>query len=455
MPEVIDHFHERSQALSEAKQLLDGVVAQGRGLNKEERANYEKYWDDAENARKAQGKAEAESMAKKVGDAYAEAQESLEQPEGVTNWREINGNTLQAYREKFNARSVPYRWGMQGPSGEGVVPNPYLPQEWSEKLSHQSSEAYQNSFEIYLGDYRGERATTEMRNQQIDLDELGGFLLAPIQMQNEILKIADNMVYIRQWADVEPQVMAKSFGVPFLETDLAEADWTGELTEVEVTTANFGMRALNPRNLTKMVRESFDAMMMKPSLSGYLISRLGYQRGVTEERGYLLGNGVNEPLGAYTASNKGIDTDRDFSNGNEATAPTLVGLQTARWALKANYLMNAKWMGHRDFYLECSIIRGTDGHPIWYNRVSMREPDMLLGFPAFVSEYSPNDFTTGKYVGIFADWMQGYKIADAYDMTIQRVDQRWAEKNLIAYIMRSKTDGMPVLPEAFARVTLG
>ena len=214
------------------------------------------------------------------------------------------------------------------------------------------------------------------------------------------------------------------------------------------------MRALNPRNLTKMVRESYDTMMMKPSLSGYLISRLGYQRGVTEERGYLLGNGVNEPLGAYVASNKGIDTDRDFSRGNTATAPGLEGLQAARWGLKANYLMNARWMGHRDFYLECSIIRGTDGHPIWYNRVSMREPDMLLGFPAFVSEYSPNDFTADKYVSIFADWKQGFKIADAYDSTIQRVDQRWAEKNLIAYIMRSKVDGMPVLPEAFARVQL-
>ena len=196
-------------------------------------------------------------------------------------------------------------------------------------------------------------------------------------------------------------------------------------------------------------------MMQVPSLSAFLVERLGYKKGITEERGFLTGNGVNEALGVFTASPHGISTARDVSEGNTATEITHTGVQAAKWSIKSNYWDGLVWMGHRMYWKQASLLRNDEDTPLWHMALNMREPDRFLGFPTYISEYAPATFTTGKYVGVLGNFRMGYHIADAYDMTIQRVDQRWTDKNLIGYIMRAKADGLAVLEEAFARVTLG
>ena len=90
---------------------------------------------------------------------------------------------------------------------------------------------------------------------------------------------------------------------------------------------------------------------------------------------------------------------------------------------------------------------------MWQGSIVGGAPDRLLGFPALISEYAPNTFTTGLYVGILGAF-QNYWIAEALGVQIQRLDELYAETNQVGFIMRSEIDGMPVLEEAFARVTL-
>jgi HK97 family phage major capsid protein len=81
------------------------------------------------------------------------------------------------------------------------------------------------------------------------------------------------------------------------------------------------------------------------------------------------------------------------------------------------------------------------------------EPDTILGRPLMISEYAPNTFTTGLYVGMFGDF-SNYWIADLLDMQIQVLTELYAETNQDGFIGRYEGDGMPVLEEAFARVKL-
>ena len=78
---------------------------------------------------------------------------------------------------------------------------------------------------------------------------------------------------------------------------------------------------------------------------------------------------------------------------------------------------------------------------------------MLLGRPMVMSEYAPNTFTTGLYVGMFADFSH-YWIADSLALQIRRLNELFALTNQIGIIGRLESDGMPVLAEAFARVKL-
>jgi HK97 family phage major capsid protein len=40
--------------------------------------------------------------------------------------------------------------------------------------------------------------------------------------------------------------------------------------------------------------------------------------------------------------------------------------------------------------------------PLWLPSLTQGAPDTLLGAPLDESEYVPNTFTTGKYVGMYA-----------------------------------------------------
>ena len=245
--------------------------------------------------------------------------------------------------------------------------------------------------ENYLASPGNKRAASDPTHQ-IDLDQLGGFWAMPVQMLNDILRVADNMVYVRQKARVVPRVNAQALAGRFLEEDVEDSDWTGEVTDVDITKITAGLRRLRPKNLNKAVQTSFDMMMQEPSISAYLIERLGYKRGITEEKGYFTGNGVNEALGAMTASPMGIDTDRDVDDGNTQTEVTLEGIQGAKWSIRAAYWNDLTWFGARDFWLQVSLLRGTNGQPIWHTAVDMRSPDTLLGDPAYISEYMPSGF---------------------------------------------------------------
>jgi HK97 family phage major capsid protein len=58
------------------------------------------------------------------------------------------------------------------------------------------------------------------------------------------------------------------------------------------------------------------------------------------------------------------------------------------------------------------------------------------------------------YVGIIGDFSH-YWIAESLGMTIRVLTELHYATNQIGYYIRSELDGMPVLEEAFARVTLG
>jgi HK97 family phage major capsid protein len=98
-------------------------------------------------------------------------------------------------------------------------------------------------------------------------------------------------------------------------------------------------------------------------------------------------------------------------------------------------------------------LKDGEGQYIWKAGISNDRGDTILDLPVHMSEYAPNTFTTGEYVGILGDFSY-YWIADALNMNIQRLDELYAENNQVGFIGRLETDGMPVLENAFARVTL-
>ncbi|RJP54307.1 MAG: phage major capsid protein [Anaerolineaceae bacterium] len=304
------------------------------------------------------------------------------------------------------------------------------------------------------GTIAGEGAA-EFRALSVGTDTEGGYLTVPEQFIQQLIKAVDNLVFVRRRATVIPVPTANSLGVPTLDADPADADWTTELlTGNEDSTMAFGKRSLVPHPFAKRIKISKD--LLRKSLipaETLVMQRLSYKFAVTEEQAFLTGSGVARPLGIFTAHADGIPTSRDVSTGNTTTSITFDGLIEAKYAVKSQYWPRASWVFHRDAMKQISKLKDGEGQYLWRPSVRDGEPDTILQRPMDISEYAPNTFTTGLYVGMFGDF-SNYWIADAYSMQMQRLEELYAEANQVGFIARQECDGMPVLSEAFARVKL-
>jgi HK97 family phage major capsid protein len=136
-----------------------------------------------------------------------------------------------------------------------------------------------------------------------------------------------------------------------------------------------------------------------------------------------------------------------------ATDITADGLIDALYSLKEPYLKSGKlrWLFHRDAVKRVRKLKDTTNQYLWQPGLQAGQPDLIMGVPVMMSEYVPNTFTSGLYVGLVGDFSY-YWIADADTFTIQRLVELYAETNQVGYIGRLESDGMPVLGEAFARL---
>jgi len=313
--------------------------------------------------------------------------------------------------------------------------------------------------EPYVASYRNWMRVAQMSNDQVralqaDADTLGGYLVTPMQFVDRLIQAVDNLVYMRQWSTIYSVPNAESLGAPSLDTDPADPTWTSELLiGSEDSSMALGRRELNPHPLAKYIKVSRKLLRKVPDVEALVRQRLGYKFSVVMENAYLNGTGAEQPLGIFTASDDGISTSRDASTGNTTTEMRFDGLIEAKYTLKQQYWPRAKWLFHRDGVKQIAKLKDGNGQYLWRESVRVGEPDRVLGFPVFMSEYAPNTFTTGLYVGILGDFSY-FWIADSLGMEMQRLVELYAATNQVGFIGRMESDGMPVLEEAFVRVKL-
>lgn len=396
--------HKRNALVVQARTLLDKAEQEKRNLNAEEQKQYDTMFVDQDGLRKA-----------------IENEETLIEAE-----RSMAEQQLAGERDKKSDKS-------------------------EQRKGPRATEEYRDAFGALLRGGVQSLNAEQVRALSSGTGSEGGFIVLPEQTVDTLIKAVDDEVMIRQWATKHTVPSAASLGAASLDADPADADWTGEiLTGSEDSTMALGKRELSPNPLAKRIKVSNKLLRQVPAVEALVMNRLAYKFGVSEEKAYLTGNGAKKPLGIFTASNDGIPTSRDVVTGS-ATDFTMDGLVSAKYSLKAGYQKKAKWLFHRDGVAKIAKLKDTTNQYLWQPSKKEGEPDMLLGRPVYQSEYVPNTFTTGLYVGMLADFSY-YWIVDALDIQVQRLVELYAETNQTGFIGRKETDGMPVLGEAFARI---
>jgi HK97 family phage major capsid protein len=332
------------------------------------------------------------------------------------------------------------------------------PEEERGKPKHpRESREYESAYRSYLASGLRNVTPQELRALQADSDTTGGYIVTPQQFITSLIKAVDDQVFIRQLATKFTVEKAESVGAPSLDTDIGDPEWTAEIkTGSEDSSMEFGKRELHPHPLARRIKVSNKLIRVSVlNIDALVRDRLAYKVAIIHERAFMNGSGAGQPLGLFTASDKGISTARDVSTGNTATSIGADNLFEMAYTLKGQYLgrPSTKWLFHR---LALKIIRklkDNNNQYLWQPGLTQGQPDMILGIGVINSEHVPSTFTTGQYVGILGDF-SFYWIVDALDAAIQVLDQLYAETNQTGYIIRAESDGMPVLEEAFVRSKL-
>jgi HK97 family phage major capsid protein len=402
-------IEKRAKLIKDARALLTTAKDEKRSMTDEESTQYDTMFAEADELRQ---NIEREQRQREVERELSEASENDEQRSGgeagdLHERRDRTDNLMEAFRS-FLTTGVP--------SGEGAQ---------------------------------------EFRDLSAGVSTEGGFLVAPETFVTLLIKAMDDEVVVRQLANVIPMTGVSSIGVPTLDADPSDADWTTELRTGSADGAmRIGKRVMTPHPMAKRIKISMQLMRTAAIAPEALVrQRLGYKFGTTQEKAYMIGNGDKKPLGLFVASNDGIPTSRDVSEDNTATEVTALGLISAKYSLKAGYWANSNWLFHRDVMKQIAKLTDADGQFIWRESMRDGEPDRLLGRPSRMSEFAPNTLAANQYVGLLGDFSH-YWILDSLVMQIQRLTELYAETNQIGFIGRYEGDGAPVLPEAFARVKL-
>lgn len=292
----------------------------------------------------------------------------------------------------------------------------------------------------------------ETRALQSDLDTAGGYLITPEKFMPELIKNLDDEVFMRGLARKFAVPDAAAMGSAKRASKAATFNWGAELTApTQDSSLKFGKRSITPHYMSGEILVSNDLLRMAVMDPETIVNEeLARDAGELEEQAFMTGSGAQQPLGVFTASTDGISTARDVQTGS-ATDLTADAILTAKYTLKKMYRKSAQWLWHRDSIAKLAKLKDTTNQYLWLASIRDNEPDRLAGLPFNESEWVPNTYTTGKYVGLLGDF-RFYWIVDGLSLQLQRLVEKYAETNQVAFLVRRKVDGAPVVEEAFVRL---
>ena len=285
---------------------------------------------------------------------------------------------------------------------------------------------------------------------QAGVAEGGGYTIAPQYL-------VDYAVQIRKRANIIPATNGyASIGIPTLDSDLNNLEWTAEIAAVtEDTNMAFGKREMKANQLTKLVKIS--KRLIKQSnidIQSFVQERIAYKLAATLEHNYLYGNGTDKPLGifAQTSDNTAaIPTDRDIKVGTATAAITYDGLVDAVSGLKGGYQNGAVWMLNRKAIAALRKLKDKQDRPIWQESLIAGQPSILLGIPVVQNDFIEDKLEAAKYFGFLAN-LKYYWIMDSLSMELQVLHELYSKTNQVGFQVGYWGDGAPIQKEAFVRL---
>ena len=311
------------------------------------------------------------------------------------------------------------------PVNSPIVNKPLKADNEEEKTGRASNE-YKNAM---LNALRSNfRQVSNVLQEGVDAD--GGYLVPDEYDTRLIQKLEDNNIVRALATKIKTSGEHK---INIASTTPAAA-WIEEGGTLTFGDAKFEQKILDAHKLHVAVKVTEELLYDNAfGLENFLIDSFGKAIGNAEENAFLNGTGNGQPTGIFAENGGGTYITTEATEGD-----AIIELV---YSLKRAYRKNAAFILNDKMIAKIRTYKDHNGAYMWQPSLIAGEPDKLLGYPVYTSQYAPEDSIA------FGDFSY-YNIGDRGARSFKQLTELFAGNGMIGYVAKERVDGILVLPEA-------
>lgn len=296
--------------------------------------------------------------------------------------------------------------------------------------------AYANDFMSY---FKGEISLQDAKAAlTVGVAADGGYTV-PITFQNTVLMKLDSMSKTRS---ISSSMRTTSLTKIPVEGDTPTFGWVDELAAYPKSQPSFGQASISAFKMGGIIQISEELLADSAiNIEGYIALKIAKAMDKLESVAFTTGNGTLKPTGYLTGLTQGAK-----STTAAIAAVTSDELYNIFWDLKEEYRPNATWRMNDLTLKAIAALKDGQGNYIYPTLRDGSQPS-LFGRP-IVTDPNMSVMGTGNTFICIGDFSY-YQIADRGVMSIQRLNELYAENGMVGYKVTARVDAKRLLNEAF------
>jgi len=334
-------------------------------------------------------------------------------------------------REKHEKRTAQMAQATTSPLGFG---------DTAEKnagvVSKYATAEYKSAFNLFLAGANPHDFKSEMT---VGSDADGGYIV-PEEYHDAVITKLNLIGRTRSISNVVGTKTTTNFPI---EGDAPTFAWIEEGGAYGSTKATFNNKQIKAYKLGGIIKVS-EELLQDTSIDFDAYMGVQIARGIdkAESPAFAMGDGVAKPTGYAYSSN--IGPSSTTASTDAVTADELIDIY---YDLKEEYRATATWRMTDKSEKAIRKLKNSDGDYIYSKALAEGERPTLLGRP-IVIDNSMAEMGAGNKFIVIGDFMS-YQIADRGEMSIQRLDEKYADEGFVGFKVTKRVDAKVMLDEAF------
>ena len=277
----------------------------------------------------------------------------------------------------------------------------------------------------------------ELRALVVGTASAGG-VTVPNETRSEVIEALKAFGGMRQAGRIMTTADGQQITMPTLDDTANTGALIGEATAATETNLTFSSVTLNAYKYTTLLMKVSRELLQDSAanIPQIVADNFATRIGRITNTHYTTGDGSNKPQGFIPA----VSVGKTGANTASVSVAELLDLQHSvdpAYRVRRNGRF-VGWMFSDDTLRAIRGLTGTEGQPLFQASFRAGEPDLILGFPYVVNQDVADMAASAKSIAFGDFWY--HVIRDVRALSIMRLNERFAEEDVVGFVGFMRTD---------------